>query len=212
MSYENLSGHGDFAEVPDEIRKWNWGAFWLTWIWGIGNNSYIALLALLPIANIIMPFYLGAHGNELTWRNRYWADTEELNTSQKRWAVAGWTFVGIIVLLIAVQTISQYKADKINSSITNQVLDIVSKNEEAKKLIGDEYIVAFKPALQTVTMTGGTFPVGHTIILRGTNGIINVYTSFDKEHNIEKITVSPPNNNNKDNNKDKDIVIDIKRN
>jgi len=27
------------AEVPDEIDRWNWGAFLLNWIWGIGNNT-----------------------------------------------------------------------------------------------------------------------------------------------------------------------------
>jgi len=35
----NYSGQGDLpeADMPAEIRRWNWGAFFLTWIWGVGN-------------------------------------------------------------------------------------------------------------------------------------------------------------------------------
>jgi hypothetical protein len=38
----------DPKAIPAEIRLWNWGAFLLNWIWGIGNQTYIALLALIP--------------------------------------------------------------------------------------------------------------------------------------------------------------------
>ena len=30
--------------IPPEIDRWNWGAFLLNWIWGVGNNTFIALL------------------------------------------------------------------------------------------------------------------------------------------------------------------------
>lgn len=36
--------------------RFNWGAFSLTLIWGIGNRCYITLLCLVPIVGIIMPF------------------------------------------------------------------------------------------------------------------------------------------------------------
>jgi hypothetical protein len=38
----------DPKTIPAEINRWNWGAFLLNWIWGIGNQTYIALLALIP--------------------------------------------------------------------------------------------------------------------------------------------------------------------
>jgi hypothetical protein len=41
---DNTSGQGERAHVPAEIDRWNWGAFLLNWIWGIGNDTYIALL------------------------------------------------------------------------------------------------------------------------------------------------------------------------
>ncbi|WP_281405489.1 hypothetical protein [Mesorhizobium sp. B2-6-4] len=27
------------AEIPAELDRWNWGAFFLNWIWGIGNST-----------------------------------------------------------------------------------------------------------------------------------------------------------------------------
>ena len=38
----------DAKAIPAEIKRWNWGAFLLNWIWGIGNQTYISLLALIP--------------------------------------------------------------------------------------------------------------------------------------------------------------------
>ena len=42
------------AEIPAELDRWNWGAFFLNWIWGIGNSTFIALLALIPGVNLIV--------------------------------------------------------------------------------------------------------------------------------------------------------------
>lgn len=33
IEFKNLSGHGEFTEINEAIVGWNWGAFWLTWIW-----------------------------------------------------------------------------------------------------------------------------------------------------------------------------------
>jgi hypothetical protein len=41
---DNTSGQRERAIVPPEIRGWNWGAFFLNWIWGVVNETYIALL------------------------------------------------------------------------------------------------------------------------------------------------------------------------
>jgi hypothetical protein len=44
----NTSGQGRRAEIPPDIRSWNWGAFWGTWIWGLANRVWITLLYPLP--------------------------------------------------------------------------------------------------------------------------------------------------------------------
>ena len=58
--------------IPAEIKRWNWGAFLLNWIWGIGNQTYIALLALVPGFGFIWMLVLGAKGSAWAWRNGRW--------------------------------------------------------------------------------------------------------------------------------------------
>ena len=46
---ENTSGQGDSSTVPEAVKGWNWGAFALTWIWGICSKVWLALLVFIPI-------------------------------------------------------------------------------------------------------------------------------------------------------------------
>ena len=91
---DNTSGQGERAFVPPEIRRWNWGAFLLNWIWGIGNHTYIALLTMIPLVNIVMPFVLGAKGSEWAWRNKRWRDVAHFKRVQRNWAIAGVVVLG----------------------------------------------------------------------------------------------------------------------
>jgi uncharacterized protein YneF (UPF0154 family) len=75
--------------IPPEIRGWNWGAFLLNWIWGVGNNTFIALLTFIPVFGLIMPFVLGAKGNAWAWRNGRWDSVEHFKRVQRRWAIWG---------------------------------------------------------------------------------------------------------------------------
>jgi Cytochrome oxidase complex assembly protein 1 len=76
----------DPNDMPDELDRWNWGAFLLNWIWGIGNNTFIALLTLVPVVGLVMPFVLGAKGNRWAWRNRHWDSVEHFKRVQRAWA------------------------------------------------------------------------------------------------------------------------------
>ena len=82
------------------ITGWSWGAFLLSWIWGIGNHVWIALLVLIPIApiNLIVAIYLGIKGNELAWRKKTWESPEQFIEVQKRWAK--WGFVVLILAVV----------------------------------------------------------------------------------------------------------------
>src|SRR5262245_27966170 len=59
---EIASAPASGTQLPPTIEGWNWGAFWLTWIWGIRNRVWISLLALIPVVGIVMHFVLGAKG------------------------------------------------------------------------------------------------------------------------------------------------------
>jgi hypothetical protein len=77
------------AEIPPELDRWNWGAFLLNWIWGIGNNTFIALLTLVPGAGLVMMIVLGAMGSGWAWRNGRWDSVEHFKRVQRRWAIWG---------------------------------------------------------------------------------------------------------------------------
>lgn len=85
MQIDNTSGQGKLAVVPPEVDRWNWGAFLLNWIWGIGNNTFIALLMFVPFVNVVMPFILGVKGSTWAWRNKRWASVEEFQAVQRKW-------------------------------------------------------------------------------------------------------------------------------
>ena len=94
---QNTSGMGKSAVVPSEIKGWNWGAFWLGWIWGIRNRTWIAFLEFIPYFGIVWAFILGAKGNKWAWQNQKWDSIEQFKKSQHRWAK--W---GLIIFLIVI--------------------------------------------------------------------------------------------------------------
>ena len=97
-------GLGSLSVLPPELRGWNWGAFLLTWIWGIGNNVWIALIALgglIPyvgwIISIVMAIILGARGNQWAWQKKKWDSTEHFRKTQRTWM---WYGIGMLVVQI----------------------------------------------------------------------------------------------------------------
>ena len=99
----NTSGMGPLAQIPPEIRGWNWGAFFLGWIWGLGNSVWIALLEWVPYVGIVMAFVLGAKGNEWAWASKKWGSVEDFKRTQRSWALWGlgvWVAVAVIIALI----------------------------------------------------------------------------------------------------------------
>jgi hypothetical protein len=95
---------GTDQAVPAEAKAWNWGAFLLTWIWGIGNNVWISLLALLGlipyigwIANLTVAIILGLRGGEWAWQNKKWYSIEHFQKTQRSWM---WWGIGALALQV----------------------------------------------------------------------------------------------------------------
>ena len=84
----NQSSSSSLA-IPDGIRGWSWGAFFLNWIWAIGNKTWIGLLCLIPYIGFVMAFILGFKGREWAWKNNDWDSVEHFNRVQKRWSFWG---------------------------------------------------------------------------------------------------------------------------
>lgn len=111
-THENTSGQGPLAAVPPEIDRWNWGAFLLSWVWGVGNRTWIALLAFVPLVNLVMPFVLGVKGSTWAWRNRRWDSVDHFRRVQRRWAWFGlalWVGVGVLCAMALMGAFSMIK-------------------------------------------------------------------------------------------------------
>lgn len=77
-------------ELTDLFKKWNWGAFFLTFIWGVFHGVYFSLLVLVPVIGwIIIPFILGIKGNEWAWKKGDWKSLEEFHKKQELWKKIG---------------------------------------------------------------------------------------------------------------------------
>jgi hypothetical protein len=100
------AGAFESPDVEAELRKWNWGAFLLSWIWAIGNRVWIGLLALIPIVGLVMMFVLGIKGNRWAWEKKRWRDIEDFHRTQRKWAIAGLVFLVLTVLLGVVLAIA----------------------------------------------------------------------------------------------------------
>ena len=105
--FVNTSGNGQAAVLPEELKGYNWGALLLSWIWGIGNKTYITLLSFLVafipfiggFAALGMNIWFGFKGNEWAWQNKHFESIEHFKSNQKKWTIAGIivTIVSIIV-------------------------------------------------------------------------------------------------------------------
>lgn len=118
------------AEVEIAKSKWNWSAFLLNWIWGVGHDcwwplfAYIGLgllstlfIVAIPIIPFITPIsisisnlatlaisiYLGVKGNSLAWQNGCFDDINHFERKEKRWlyaAIAVWCIYILFVIFI----------------------------------------------------------------------------------------------------------------
>jgi len=112
LAGENTSGQGSLAVLSREIQGWNWGAFLLSWIWGIGNSVWIALLALIPYVGFVMAIVLGVKGNEWAWRYKKWDSIEHFKRTQSTWTKwgVGLAVAGIILSILFVIIIASIEA------------------------------------------------------------------------------------------------------
>lgn len=95
-TFDNTSGQGSDAYIPPEVKHWNWGAFFMTWIWGLKHRVYFSLLWFIPIIGwFLMPIVLGLKGSAWAWQYKHWNSIDEFLKTQRRWGIIG----GIITIL-----------------------------------------------------------------------------------------------------------------
>ena len=109
-SKENNSGQGKVDVFPQGVKGWSWGAFFMNWIWAIGNKTWIGLLALIPYIGFIVAIVLGIYGRKWAWQNKRWESVEHFQRVQRKWSFWGvFLVVGIALLgIIAAIAIPAY--------------------------------------------------------------------------------------------------------
>jgi hypothetical protein len=83
--------------IPKELKAFNWGAFLLTFVWGIRFRAWITLLAI-PLIFIQMPLmfnwillgilqlYCGVNGNMWAYQLEWWKKPADFRKTQFGWA------------------------------------------------------------------------------------------------------------------------------
>ncbi len=94
--------------LPKGIRKFNWGAFLLNWIWGVMHKKYITLLILpasiIPfIGPLALAIWFGFKGNQWAWESKDWESVEQFNEVQTNW-VRVWLILFILGLIFTLKT------------------------------------------------------------------------------------------------------------
>jgi len=203
---DNTSGRGQFAVVPEEVKRWSWAGFILTWIWGLFNGVYISLLALIPFVNIPVAIYLALKGNELTWRNRFWYDLDSFHKPQRKWTIAAWVVGVLVVSGIVGSGIEEYKEDKLESELANRAITILMKDESANEFMGRKYSIKTNLGMSAVIMSTGEEYTGYDFILESEKGMFHVRCELKNETEIENIKISKFQTNNM---KDESITIPV---
>lgn len=172
---EYVSGLGKNSVVPPEIKGWNWGAFFLNWIWGIGNSTYIALLMFVPLVNIVMFFMLGAKGNEWAWKNRTWRDIEHFKQTQKKWRNAG-----LIVFFVVFPLFFILIGNMLKGAAFDQSMVAISQNSEVIEVVG-EPIEAGYFVMGSIQTSGTDGEASLQYSISGPKGDADVYVQAYKE-------------------------------
>jgi hypothetical protein len=97
---------GNDPEALPLLNGWNWGGFFLSWMWclaheRISTGVLILVLGIIPGLGTLVRWgfkiYLGVKGNELAWSSRRFRDINEFNDIQRAWTV--W---GIVIFVISI--------------------------------------------------------------------------------------------------------------
>lgn len=101
--------------TPSILNTWNWGAFSLSWIWGVCNGIYWPLIMIacnfIPYIGVLCSLgiciYLGLKGNEMAWVNarQKGTDVYSFESTQGTWNKVGLVLFFVCFLIGALSVI-----------------------------------------------------------------------------------------------------------
>ncbi len=98
MNFKEFITGNKGKTIPNELKEFNWGAFLLTFIWGIKHKAWITLIAI-PLLVFEMPcmlnfflfgifqLYCGFKGNEWAYQVDWWKTPANFRKTQIKWAI-----------------------------------------------------------------------------------------------------------------------------
>lgn len=172
----------DPAEIPAELDRWNWGAFFLNWIWGIGNSTWIALLALIPLVNLVMMIVLGFRGSRWAWRNRAWRSADQFRRSQRAWGIAGFV-VWLVVLGGGGALVFSMPGILKSADAYALTMKAVQSDPEVATALGPDIKDSFWVFGKVTLNYDGTGAASYSIPIHGEKGSANVISEATREGN-----------------------------
>ena len=120
-----LTSHSLSIQAERELSKWNWGAFYFGWLWGVFNKVYVALVQLVVsilsyaltimglgiiaplfgLINIGISIWLGVKGSQMAWDNGAYRNLEHFRSSRHNWNVAAAICFGVCVFIILISLV-----------------------------------------------------------------------------------------------------------
>lgn len=97
-------------EYPPVVEVWNWGAFCLSWLWGVFNGLYWPLIVIalnfIPYVGVVFSLcicvLLGKNGNLYAWRKakQKGCSVEQFTYIQSKWNIAGQIVIIVFFLIL----------------------------------------------------------------------------------------------------------------
>ncbi len=182
-----IAGTDKDTPIPPRLDRWNWGAFFLNWIWGIGNSTYIALLMFVPLVNIVMVFVLGARGSRWAWRNHVWQDEAHFIRTQRNWARAG-VIVLAGFLVLGAGTVFGVGAVMKNSVAYTRAMTLARADPRVVAAFGAPITAGWFPTGR-ISTSGSRGKAALTITLSGPDCTGDLVTLAEKQGGVWKTTL-----------------------
>ena len=87
-------------QLSEPLSRWNFGAFFLAPLWGLGNRVYWAVLTIIPYMGWPVAAIAGFRGNEFALRSIEWRSEEEFLHVQRIWNQIPLYVIGYVAFVV----------------------------------------------------------------------------------------------------------------
>jgi hypothetical protein len=98
----------EYKDNTGYLSDWSWGAFGLTFLWGLYHQLFLSLLMFVPLVNIVVWIMLGAYGRRWAWEKGNWTDIQSFKKSQDKWDTVGKIIFFLFITILLYGIYSNY--------------------------------------------------------------------------------------------------------